>query len=85
MIAKKRTPKKQVTRVPNAKPTASRVPMKQSGPVVALPNGSTVGLRDIGKVKPTPKPTVMKPKQYTPSQYDAILRKAAAAARKKKK
>lgn len=84
MIAKKRAPKKQTVRVPVTKPPAKRVPMKRSGPVVALPNGSTVGLRDIGRVKPTPKPTILKPKQYTPSQYDALLRKAAAEARKKK-
>jgi hypothetical protein len=42
------------------KPMAS--PTKKSGVVVALPNGSTVGLKDIGKVKPTPKP---KPKVTT--------------------
>jgi len=29
---------------------------KKSGVTVVLPNGSTVGLKDLGKVKPTPKP-----------------------------
>jgi hypothetical protein len=68
------------------KPMAS--PTKKSGVVVALPNGSTVGLRDIGKVKPTPKPkpkpSVIKPKEYTPAQYDALLRKAQKDAQKKR-
>lgn len=66
------------------KPMAS--PTKKSGVVVALPNGSTVGLKDIGKVKPTPKPktTVIKPKEYTPGQYDALLRKAQKDAKKKR-
>ena len=44
------------------KPMAKKV---SSGIVVALPNGSTIGLKDIGKVKPTPKPkpkTTTKPK-----------------------
>jgi len=75
-------PRKPTTgvRKPLAKPT------RNSGPVVALPNGSTVGLRDIGKVKPTPKPktTVIKPKEYTPAQYDALLRKAQKNATKKR-
>ena len=65
------------------KPLAS--PTKKPGVVVALPNGSTVGLRDIGKVKPTPKPkTTIKPKEYTPAQYDALLRKAQKDASKKR-
>lgn len=77
-------PRKPTTgvRKPLAKPT------RNSGPVVALPNGSTVGLRDIGKVKPTPKPkpkpSVIKPKEYTPAQYDALLRKAQKDAQKKR-
>lgn len=37
-------------------PVATRKPMGKSGLTVVLPNGSTVGLRDLGKVKPTPKP-----------------------------
>jgi len=36
---------------------------KNNGPILVLPNGSTVGLRDLGKVKPTPKATATpKPK-----------------------
>lgn len=51
-----------------------------TGPNVVLPGGSRVGLKDLGKVKPTPKakpaPT---PTRMTPQQYDAQLRKALAA------
>ena len=50
-------------RVVGSKPSP-RKPMGKSGLTVVLPNGSTVGLRDLGKVKPTPKP---KPKT-TPSK-----------------
>ena len=78
-------PKPMAPRKPSTgvrKPMAS--PTKKSGVVVALPNGSTVGLRDIGKVKPTPKPTVIKPKEYTPAQYDALLKKAQKNATKKR-
>jgi len=82
-------PKPMAPRKPSTgvrKPMAS--PTKKSGVVVALPNGSTVGLRDIGKVKPTPKPkpkpSVIKPKEYTPAQYDALLRKAQKNATKKR-
>ena len=73
-------PIKPIVRKPMASPT------KKPGVVVALPNGSTVGLKDIGKVKPTPKPktTVIKPKEYTPGQYDALLRKAQKDAKKKR-
>ena len=73
-------PIKPIVRKPMASPT------KKSGVVVALPNGSTVGLKDIGKVKPNPKPktTLIKPKEYTPGQYDALLRKAQKDAKKKR-
>ena len=86
--AKKPAPRKPMApRKPSTgvkKPLAS--PTKKPGVVVALPNGSTVGLKDIGKVKPTPKPktTVIKPKEYTPGQYDALLRKAQKDAKKKR-
>jgi len=78
-------PIKPIVRKPvpsSAKPS----PTKKSGVVVALPNGSTVGLKDLGKVKPTPKPktTIIKPKEYTPGQYDALLRKAQKDAKKKR-
>lgn len=42
---------------------------KKSGVTVVLPNGSTVGLKDLGKVKPTPKPkpkVTPKPTKMTP-------------------
>ena len=85
--AKKPAPRKPMApRKPSTgvkKPLAS--PTKKPGVVVALPNGSTVGLRDIGKVKPTPKPkATIKPKEYTPAQYDALLRKAQKDASKKR-
>ena len=34
---------------------------KNSGPTIVLGDGSTVGLKDIGKVKPTPKAVKPKP------------------------
>lgn len=81
--------KKPMPKVIGAKPGVKKPmasPTKKPGVVVALPNGSTVGLKDIGKVKPTPKPktTVIKPKEYTPGQYDALLRKAQKDAKKKR-
>ena len=53
-------------RATTSKPGARRLLVgtpkpKKTGPVVVLPNGSTVGLKDIGKVKPTPKPVKPKP------------------------
>lgn len=80
--------KKLMPKVIGAKPGVKKPmtsPTKKSGVVVALPNGSTVGLKDIGKVKPTPKPkATIKPKEYTPAQYDALLRKAQKDASKKR-
>jgi hypothetical protein len=57
-------------KVVGSKPSP-RKPMGKSGLTVVLPNGSTVGLRDLGKVKPTPKPkpkpkTTPKPTKMTP-------------------
>lgn len=37
--------------------------MATKKPVWVLPDGSTVGQKDLGKVKPTPKPTVSAPVQ----------------------
>lgn len=53
------TPKPKATKKATPKPTAAKT--KSSGPVVVLPNGSTVGLKDIGRIKPTPKPVKPKP------------------------
>jgi hypothetical protein len=42
---------------------------RSSGVKVVLPDGSTVGLKDLGKVKPTPKPkpkVTPKPTKMTP-------------------
>ena len=66
--------------------------MKKKGPNVVMPDGSRVGLKDIGKVKPTPKPSkpsALTPIRETPAQYEARLRAALeaekkAAAKKKK-
>ena len=63
------------------KPTPTPLPTKKSGVVVALPNGSTVGLKDLGKVQPTPKPAKTRVgtiKTWTSSEYDALLRKIVA-------
>jgi hypothetical protein len=58
------------------KPMAAK--SKNSGPVVVLPDGSKVGLKDIGKVKPTPKavkpkalPTISN-KEYFKRQKDYV-------------
>ena len=76
--AKKPAAKKPAIKRTTTKPTAARTPMKNSGLTVVLPNGSTVGLRDLGKVKPTPKPTpkttaTKKPEKLTPQ--DAASKK----------
>jgi hypothetical protein len=58
--AKKPTPRKPVTpRKPTTgtrRPMASPTSTRRSGLTVVMPDGSTVGMRDLGKVKPTPKP-----------------------------
>ena len=58
-------------------PAKPKAPVKKSGVTVVLPNGSTVGLKDLGKVKPTPKPkqkvTPKKPPKMTPQ--DAAMQK----------
>lgn len=66
------------------------MPAINKGPNVVMPDGSRVALKDLGKVKPTPKPKPMAtPTRETPAQYDARLRAALkaeqeAAAKKKK-
>jgi hypothetical protein len=77
---KKPAPKKPVTpRKPNTsvrKPMAAPSPTRRSGLTVVLPNGSTVGLRDLGKVKPTPKPTPKTtPKTTKMTPQDAASKK----------
>lgn len=80
MAKKKPAPRKPA--VPRKPSTGARVPMsassRNSGLTVVMPNGSTVGLRDLGKVKPTPKPTpkttaTKKPEKMTPQ--DAASKK----------
>ena len=58
-----------VKKAASKKPTPT--PTRKSGPVVALPNGSTVGLRDIGKVKPTPKPKPKVTASAIPTKSDS--------------
>ena len=50
---------------------------KKSGVTVVLPNGSTVGLKDLGKVKPTPKPKPKVTPKKTPKMtpQDAAMQK----------
>lgn len=88
MAAKKPAAKKPATpRTPSTgvrKPMASPAPTRKSGITVVMPNGSTVGIKDIGKVKPTPKPKPMPSQsQWSSKEYDAILKKAQKNARKK--
>ena len=59
----KKTAQKRMPVAPRKPAVGTKKPMaKKSGVTVVLPNGSTVGLKDLGKVKPTPKP---KPKPKT--------------------
>jgi hypothetical protein len=61
------------------KPKASPSPQatKKSQLIVTTGRGSTIGINDIGKVSPTPtaKPRIGTVKDYTPAQYEAVLRK----------
>lgn len=52
--------------VTKKKPMASKP--KNSGPTIVFGDGSTVGLKDIGKVKPTPKAVKPKPLPMTPNK-----------------
>jgi hypothetical protein len=55
---------------------SQRKPMAKSGLTVVLPNGSTVGLRDLGKVKPTPKPKPkVTPKTTKMTPQDEAMKK----------
>ena len=59
----------------------------KKGLTVVLPDGSTVGLKDLGKVKPTPKATVSKKPTGTGAmngpQYDKYLQSIIKALKKK--
>ena len=56
---------------------AKKLMAKKSGVTVVLPNGSTVGLKDLGKVKPTPKPKPKVTPKKTPKMtpQDAAMQK----------
>jgi len=55
-IGNKPSEKRLMPKYSNAAPSAKRLMANKTGVKVVLPDGSTVGLRDLGKVKPTPKP-----------------------------
>jgi hypothetical protein len=66
--------KKPMPKIIGAKPSVKKPmasPTKKPGVVVALPNGSTVGLKDIGKVKPTPKPKPKVTPKAIPTKSDS--------------
>jgi hypothetical protein len=66
--------------MPGMKKKATPSPKpKNTGPILVLPNGSTVGLRDLGKVKPTPKSTATpKPKVTSNPTWQQQQKKAEA-------
>lgn len=65
------------TKKPTPKPT-------KKGPVYVFPDGSTVGVKDLGKVKPTPKPKPVKfDNDMNSKQYDAHLKKIIAEMKKR--
>lgn len=65
------------------KPMASKP--KNSGPTIVFGDGSTVGLKDIGKVKPTPKAVKPKPLPMTPDKEYFKRQKDYVDSMKKKK
>jgi hypothetical protein len=73
--------------MPGIKKKATPSPKpKNTGPILVLPNGSTVGLRDLGKVKPTPKATATpKPKVTSNPTWQKQQKKAEAELLKKRK
>ena len=53
-----------------------KMPKRSSGVKVVLPDGSTVGLKDLGKVKPTPKPKPkVTPKTTKMTPQDEAMKK----------
>jgi hypothetical protein len=53
-----------------------KMPKRSSGVKVVLPDGSTVGLKDLGKVKPTPKPKPkVTPKTVRRTPQDEAMKK----------
>lgn len=61
---------------------------KPKGPVYVFPDGSTVGVKDLGKVKPTPKPKKPSPiptisdKEYFRRQQEYIASQKKKAKKK---
>ena len=62
---------------PKPKTTPSPQATKKSQVVVTTGQGSTIKMGDLGKKSPTPTATtrIGTVKDYTPAQYDAILKK----------
>jgi len=74
----KKTAQKRMPVAPRKPAVGTRKPMaKKPGVTVVLPNGSTVGLKDLGKVKPTPKPKPKVTPKKTPKMtpQDAAMQK----------
>jgi hypothetical protein len=67
--ARKLMPKVQGAKPGVRQPMAS--PTRKSGVTVVMPNGSTVGIKDIGKVKPTPKPKPKVTPKAIPTKSDS--------------
>jgi hypothetical protein len=69
--------KKPMPKIVGAKPSTKKLMAKKSGVTVVLPDGSTVGLKDLGKVKPTPKPKPKATPKKTPKMtpQDAAMQK----------
>jgi hypothetical protein len=73
----KPSPKILMPKKSGAAPSQKVLKANKSGVTVVLPNGSTVGLKDLGKVKPTPKPTPKVTPKKTPKMtpQDAAMQK----------
>jgi hypothetical protein len=82
-------PKKSATSPQRVRTTTAKKPMaakpKNSGPTIVFGDGSTVGLKDIGKVKPTPKAVKPKPLPMTPNKEYFKRQKDYVDSMKKKK
>jgi hypothetical protein len=77
-IGNKPTPKRLLPKDINAIPGAKRLMANKTGVKVVMPDGSTVGLKDLGKVKPTPKPKPkpkVTPKTVRMTPQDTYMKK----------
>ena len=75
-IGNKPSEKRLMPKYSNATPGAKRLLANKTGVKVVLPDGSTVGLKDLGKVKPTPKPKPkVTPKTVRMTPQDEAMKK----------